>query len=86
MIWLKQILGLDRYFIVVYMYQLEDGVTGQGQALVTVGGGAYLSTNDLKEHLEPTLDGKIKTYVLLNVIELNKTDYKFYKSNSEEMK
>ena len=82
MVRLKQILGLNRYFIVVYMYQLEDGLTGQGQASVITAGGVYLSINELKENLEPTLDGKIETYLLLNVIELNKTDYNFYKSNS----
>ena len=78
---LKQIFGLRRYFILVYMYQLEDDLTGQGQCTVTVNGGKYFSLDVVSKNL--TVGGEIKNLLLLNVVELNKRDYIDYVKGSE---
>ena len=79
---LKQIFGLRRYFILVYMYQLKDDLTGQGQCTVTTRNGDYFSLDAVRENL--SVGGTIKTLVLLNAIELNKKDYIDYVTGSEE--
>ena len=81
--WIKQILGLPRYFIVVYMYHLKSGVTGQGQASAITGGGVYLSVDEIIKTVEPNVGGEIETFLLLNTIELNKQDFKFYQDNNK---
>ena len=78
---IKQLFGLTRYFIVAYQYQLMDGVTGQGSMSALVSGGAYINVDEIVEILEPKLAGKVKAFLVLNVIELNKRDHAFYKEN-----
>jgi len=81
MIWLKQLLRLTRYFIVAYQYQLEDGTTGQGSLTATVHNGRYVSPDEIVIALEPNIGGKIKSFLVLNSIEINKRDAVFYKKN-----
>ena len=81
--WIKQILGLPRYFIVVYMYHLKSGVTGQGQCSAKVCGGVYLSVDEIIKLVEPNVGGEIKTFLMLNTIEINKRDYNFYQDNNK---
>jgi hypothetical protein len=81
-IWLKQIFGLPRYFIVVYQYQLVSGPVGQGQCTAQVSGGVFYSVDEIVKTVEPNV-GKIKTFLILNSIELNKIDFKFFQDNRE---
>ena len=82
--WLKQIFGLNRYFVVVYMYQLESGTTGQGQATAIVSGGYYVSPKGVRDGVDSNLDGEVKTFFFLNVIELNKRDHKQLTNSIDE--
>ena len=83
---LKQIFRLKRYFLVAYMYQLDNGTTGQGQMSIKSRNGNYLNVSDLvatqNEKSELELNGKIKEFVLLNVLELNKRDFRYYTEHS----
>jgi len=87
MVRLKRIFGLRRYFIVVYMYSLDNGITGQGQVSMTSGYGNYVNVSDLVEALNESedlgLEGEIKEFVLLNVLELNKHDFRYYTEHSK---
>ena len=86
MVRLKQIFRLKRYFLVAYMYQLDNVTTGQGQVSIISRNGNYLNISDLVEALneEEDLgwDGKVKQFVLLNVLELNKRDFRYYTEHS----
>jgi len=78
----KQIFGLHRYFLVVYMYHLNTGVTGQGQCSVKTGGGVYVNIDEVIKEVQPKVDGEIITFLVLNVMELNKRDFTYYKENN----
>jgi hypothetical protein len=73
---------MTRYFIVVYQYQMVEGSIGQGSCTVVVSGGVYFSLDEIKKAVKPNIGGEIKTFLLLNAIELNKGDFKFYKENN----
>ena len=84
---LKQIFGLRRYFIIVYMYSLDNGITGQGQVSMTSAYGNYVNVSDLVEALNGSedlgWDGDVEEFVLLNVMELNKRDFRYYTEHSK---
>jgi len=78
---LKQIFRISRYFILVYKYQIKEGITGQGQCIATINNGGYPSIDHIRENLN--VGGTVKSFVLLNVIELNKRDYISYMKGSK---
>lgn len=83
MVRLKQIFGLKRYFIVVYMYQNDKGQTGQGQCTITTDGN-YFSIDNLVKGVENDLDTILDKFFILNVMEMNRRDFHYYKENSKE--
>lgn len=87
MIWWRQLIGKTRYFIVAYTYQLADGViTGHGQLTSQVGGGGYVSVDSCIEAVEKNMDDKIATFIVDNIIEMNKKDYTYLMENNTEIK
>ena len=76
MVRFKQIFGLTRYFIVVYMFQTDTNTTGQGQLSVEVKNGEYFSLDQIYKNLK--VEGEITKLLLLNVIEMNKRDFRRY--------
>lgn len=78
---------MKRHFIVVYMYQLDNGVTGQGQLSIRSRKGHYVNISDLVESLNEDNDlgwkSEVNQFVLLNVLELNKHDFTYYTEHSK---
>lgn len=80
--WIKQLFKLRRYFLVVYQYKLTNGDIGQGSCTAIVSRGDYIDVDGVIKVVDSNLDGEIETFLILNVIELNKKDFTFYKNNS----
>jgi len=85
MIWWRQLLKKTRYFIVTYTYQYEIvdvPVTGHGQLTSVISHGKYVSIDGCIEHIQQDLMGEITTFLVDNIIELNKKDYIFFMENN----
>lgn len=79
----RQFWRLRRHFIVVYQYQTKDGVTGQGQCTIINSEGKFIQVKNLVEGLEKEFKVDIEQFVLLNVMELNFRDFKYYIEHSK---
>lgn len=79
----KQFWRLKRYFIVVYQYKLKDSYTGQGQCTIVNGTGGFVDVKNLVTQLQEEFGGIIDQFILLNVMELNFRDFKYYTENSK---
>ena len=81
--WWRQLIGKTRYFIVAYTYQIKDSnSSSHGQLSSQVTGGGYISVDSCVESVEEYTGEKICTFLIDNIIEMNKKDYKYYQEHN----
>ena len=65
---------MKRYYIVSYLYELEDITTGYGHTTVQTGY-KYVNLEDLSKHVRETKLINLKQIVILNIIRVSKKEH-----------
>lgn len=74
---------MDRFFLIVYYFVTNNGVTGYGDCTVNNTNGNYINKADLIKQLK-TMHEQIEIVVIMNIIEVSKDDYLHYNLKQED--
>jgi len=71
----RRLFRMERYFLITYKYQLEDGTNGDGSISISTLHGRHPSIAFVKDETAKKVDGKIDTFFLTNILEFSQEDY-----------